>query len=66
MGMGMDDIDFVSAGTDQESCSVTHLDIEKEIDDSDIIYLIASPKFNLCIHNKYNVQQILMMMASAM
>ena len=36
MGMGMDDIDVVSAGTDQESCSGTHLDIEREIDDSDI------------------------------
>ena len=37
--MQMDNIDFVTAETDQESCSGTGLDSEKESDDSNIDYL---------------------------
>ena len=37
--MQMDNIDFVTAETDQESCSGTGLDSEKEIDNSNIDYL---------------------------
>ena len=50
---GMDDIiDFVSAETDQESCSGTDLDIEKESDDSDIDYLSDSEPQIQFVHSQ--------------